>query len=67
MQTNLPGVFSCGDMAVYPGKLKLIATGYGEAAIAANAAAVVANPDLKFEPGHSSDMKGTPGTVKPAV
>ncbi len=67
MQTNLPGVFSCGDMAVYPGKLKLIATGYGEAAIAANAAAVVANPDLKFEPGHSSDLKGTPGTVKPAV
>ena len=67
MQTNLPGVFSCGDICTYLGKLKLIATGYGEAAIAANHAAVIANPALKIEPGHSSDSKGTPGEVKPAV
>lgn len=67
METNLPGVFACGDIAVYPGKLKLIATGYGEAAIAANHAAVVANPELKVEPGHSSDSKGSPGTATPAV
>jgi ferredoxin/flavodoxin---NADP+ reductase len=66
METNIPGVFSCGDICAYPGKLKLIATGYGEAAIAANQAAVVANPSLKFEPGHSSEAKEAPGT-KPAV
>ncbi len=66
METNIPGVFSCGDICAYHGKLKLIATGYGEAAIAANQAAVTANPDLKFEPGHSSEAKDAPGT-KPAV
>lgn len=67
METNLPGVFAVGDIAVYPGKLKLIATGFGEAAIAANHAAVVANPELKVEPGHSSDAKTGPAPVKPAV
>ena len=67
MQTNLPGVFACGDICTYVGKLKLIATGYGEAAIAANHAAAVANPALKVEPGHSSDSKGTPGAATPAV
>jgi ferredoxin/flavodoxin---NADP+ reductase len=67
METNLPGVFAVGDMALYPGKLKLIVTGYGEAAIAANHAAVVVNPDLKVEPGHSSDLKGSPNEIKPAV
>jgi ferredoxin/flavodoxin---NADP+ reductase len=67
MLTNLPGVYACGDICTYVGKLKLIATGYGEAAIAANHAASVANPALKVEPGHSSDSKGTPGEAKPAV
>lgn len=67
METNLPGVFAVGDIAVYPGKLKLIATGFGEAAIAANHAAVFANPELKVEPGHSSDSKSSPSTVRPAV
>ncbi len=66
METNLPGVFAIGDIAVYPGKLKLIVTGYGEAAIAANHAAVVANPELKVEPGHSSDAK-PPTPDKPLV
>jgi ferredoxin/flavodoxin---NADP+ reductase len=66
METSISGVFACGDICVYPGKLKLIATGYGEAAIAANGAAVIANPALKFEPGHSSEAKEAPGT-KPAV
>jgi ferredoxin/flavodoxin---NADP+ reductase len=67
METNLPGVFAIGDMALYPGKLKLLVTAYGEAAIAANHAAVVVNPALKAEPGHSSDMKGASDDVKPAV
>jgi ferredoxin/flavodoxin---NADP+ reductase len=66
LETNIVGVYACGDICVFPGKLKLIATGYGEAAIAANHAAVVANPNLKFEPGHSSEAKDAPGT-KPAV
>ncbi|MCK5556519.1 MAG: NAD(P)/FAD-dependent oxidoreductase [Alphaproteobacteria bacterium] len=36
-QTNLAGVFAIGDVAVYPRKLKLILTGFSEAAIAAHA------------------------------
>jgi len=36
MQTNLPGVFAVGDVATYKGKLKLILTGFSEAAIAAH-------------------------------
>jgi thioredoxin reductase len=39
MQTNVPGVFAAGDIVIHASKMKLIATGAGEAAIAANAAA----------------------------
>ena len=34
--TNLPGVFAIGDIATYPHKLKLILTGFAEAAQAAH-------------------------------
>jgi thioredoxin reductase (NADPH) len=34
METNLPGVFAVGDICSYPGKLKLILTGFSECAIA---------------------------------
>ena len=36
-QTNRPGIFAIGDMARYPGKLKLILSGFSEAALAAHA------------------------------
>lgn len=36
-QTNVPGVFAIGDIATYPGKLKLILQGFAEAAVAAHA------------------------------
>ncbi|CAN5500174.1 NAD(P)/FAD-dependent oxidoreductase [soil metagenome] len=57
MMTSMPGVFAAGDVASYPGKLKLIATGFGEAAIAANYAAHHIDPELSVEPGHSSDKQ----------
>jgi ferredoxin/flavodoxin---NADP+ reductase len=57
MMTSIPGIFAAGDVASYPGKLKLIATGFGEAAIAANYAAHYINPELSVEPGHSSDRQ----------
>jgi len=49
--TNLPGVFAIGDVAAYPGKLKLILQGFAEAAVAAHAAHAVARPGkaLHFE------------------
>ncbi len=36
-QTNVAGVFAVGDVATYPNKLKLILTGFSEAAMAAHA------------------------------
>jgi len=56
METNIGGVFAAGDMTTYPGKLKLIATGVAEAAIAVNHAVHFINPAAKIEPGHSSNM-----------
>jgi hypothetical protein len=45
-----------GDITTYPGKLKLIATGFGEACIAVNQIAHFLNPNAKIMPGHSSNM-----------
>ncbi|HRJ60818.1 MAG TPA: NAD(P)/FAD-dependent oxidoreductase [Azospirillaceae bacterium] len=60
METNLPGVFAIGDVATYPGKLKLILCGFAEAAQAAHAARAVVHPgeELHFE---YSTSKGAPG------
>jgi ferredoxin/flavodoxin---NADP+ reductase len=55
MRTNLPRVFAAGDIADYDGKVKLIATGFGEAATAVNNAVPVIRPGAKVFPGHSSD------------
>jgi ferredoxin/flavodoxin---NADP+ reductase len=53
--TNLPRVFAAGDISEYPGKVRLIATGFGEAATAVNNAAVAIDPSAHLFPGHSSD------------
>lgn len=58
METNLPGVFGAGDLVSYPGKLKLIATGFGEAAMAVCGAKMVCDPKARYFPGHSSEMAG---------
>ena len=59
-QTSMPGVFAIGDVATYPGKLKLILQGFSEAAVAAHAIFGVVRPDeaLHFE---YSTTKGVPG------
>jgi thioredoxin reductase (NADPH) len=57
MQTNIPGIFAAGDIATFPGKLKLIATGFGEACIAVNFAKHMIDPKANIFPGHSSNMK----------
>ncbi|HEV8354120.1 MAG TPA: NAD(P)/FAD-dependent oxidoreductase [bacterium] len=54
METNLPGVYAAGDVATFPGKLKLIVTGFGEAATAVNNAVTYINPNASAFPGHSS-------------
>jgi thioredoxin reductase (NADPH) len=53
--TNLPRIFAAGDISEYPGKVRLIATGFGEAATAVNNAAVAVDPAAHLFPGHSSD------------
>jgi thioredoxin reductase (NADPH) len=55
MRTNLPRVFAAGDITEYPGKVRLIAVGFGEVATAINNAAVVIDPDAHVFPGHSSE------------
>ncbi len=59
--TNLPGVFAIGDIATYPGKLKLILCGFSEAAMAAHAIHPLVHPGeaLHFE---YSTTKGVPGS-----
>ena len=56
METNLDGVYAVGDICTHAAKLKLIATGVGEAAIAVNFAATKINPSAKAFPGHSSNL-----------
>ncbi len=49
--TSKPGIFGVGDVVTYPGKLKLILTGFAEAAIAARSAYALIHPEtpLHFE------------------
>jgi thioredoxin reductase (NADPH) len=56
MRTNRPGIFAAGDVCDYPGKLKLIATGFGEAATAANNAKHLIDPQANVFPGHSTNL-----------
>ena len=55
MRTTLPRVFAAGDIADYDGKVKLISVGFGEAALAVNHIAPMADPSLPVAPGHSTD------------
>jgi thioredoxin reductase len=57
METNVPGVYAAGDIVTYPGKVKLIATGFGEAPTAVNNAKTFIDPKAKLSPGHSSSRK----------
>jgi thioredoxin reductase (NADPH) len=58
-ETSVPGIFAIGDVATYPGKLKLILQGFSEAAMAAHAIYPIARPGeaLHFE---YSTTKGVP-------
>lgn len=58
-ETSLAGVFAIGDVATYPGKLKLILQGFSEAAMAAHAIHPIVYPEqaLHFE---YSTSKGVP-------
>ena len=46
-ETNIPGIFAIGDINTYPGKKKLILSGFHEAALAAFAAKAIIEPGKK--------------------
>jgi ferredoxin/flavodoxin---NADP+ reductase len=56
METGRTGIWAAGDITAYPGKLKLIATGFAEAATAVNQAVHHLYPEKKVNPGHSSNL-----------
>ncbi len=60
-QTSLPGVFAIGDVATYPGKLKLILQGFSEAAMAAHAIHPIVHP------GQALHFQYSTSTGVPAV
>ncbi|WP_461214237.1 NAD(P)/FAD-dependent oxidoreductase [Lacticaseibacillus sp. GG6-2] len=55
MQTSLAGVYGIGDAVTYPGKVKLIASGFGEAPTAINHIATALYPERK-QPLHSTSL-----------
>lgn len=57
METNLPGVYAAGDVTDHEGKLDLIATGFGEVAVAVNFAKTRIDPSARAFPGHSTEEK----------
>jgi thioredoxin reductase (NADPH) len=57
METNLPGIYAAGDVTEHEGKLDLIATGFGEAAVAVNFAKTFIDPSARAFPGHSTEEK----------
>ena len=56
-ETTRTGVYAAGDIVSYPGKLELIATGFGEAAMAVNHAIHAMDPSARYNPGHSTNLK----------
>jgi thioredoxin reductase (NADPH) len=62
MKTSLERVWACGDITTFEGKLKLIATGFAESAIAVAQAVHEIRPDTKLQPKYSTNT-GVPGVV----
>jgi len=62
MLTSTPGIFAVGDIATYPGKLKLILAGFSECAIAAHAAYSLVHPDQELHFQYSTSQ-GVPGAT----
>ena len=63
MKTSMEAVWAAGDITTFDGKLKLIATGFAEAAIAVAQAVHHIRPDTKIQPKYSTNT-GVPGAVE---
>lgn len=58
METNIKGIYAAGDICTYDGKVKLIASGFGEAPTAVNNAKAYIDPKARLQPMHSTSMFG---------
>lgn len=67
-QTNIPGVFAIGDVNTYPGKLKLILSGFHEAAVMCQFAYQIINPGKRFVMKYTTvgGVEGFDGSKKEA-
>jgi len=67
-QTNIPGVFAIGDVNTYPGKLKLILSGFHEAAVMCQFAYQIINPNKRYVMKYTTvgGVEGFDGSKKEA-
>ena len=56
-QTNKEGIFAIGDICTYPGKLKLILSGFHEGALAARGCFKLVKPDEKYRFEYTTTSK----------
>lgn len=56
METNIEGIYAAGDICTYEGKVKLIASGFGEAPTAVNNAKAYLDPKARVQPLHSTSL-----------
>ena len=65
-QTNIEGVYAVGDINTYPGKLKLILSGFHEAAVMCHSAYQFINPGKKNVLKYTtvSGINGFDGSIK---
>jgi len=69
-ETNVAGMFAIGDINIYPGKLKLILSGFHEAALMAKKAFEYVHPERKFRFQYttsSSDLQNKLGVDEKAA
>ena len=64
METNIAGIYATGDICTYEGKVKLIATGFGESPIAVSNAKVYIDPTAKVQTQHSTTLMENKETEK---
>ncbi len=67
-QTNIPGVYAVGDVNTYPGKLKLILSGFHEAAVMCQSAYQLVNPGKRYVMKYTTvgGVEGFDGSKKEA-
>jgi thioredoxin reductase (NADPH) len=67
METNIPGIYAAGDICTYEGKVKLIASGFGEGPTAISNAKVYIDPTSKVQPIHSTTVMAKTEETKEKV